>query len=252
MKKQGRESGNLLLYLVTCFIIAMTAGCIAVLLAGQRLLFYLFAAVTVALCLWSYVLIRKAGNVVANFYQSVIRRLSIPNSDLYNHFGLPVVILQEDRVIWYNSLFRSNVLKGEDVVGLLPTEILSESARSSLRTAGKADMELPGRSYTVYGSSYEEQDQVHTVLYYVDLTELKRIQQEYEQTRPVVAVLSIDSYEEITDDMAESDQAKFKGAIDREIEAFTAEISGLTKKLKNNRYISVSYTHLTLPTKALG
>jgi c-di-AMP phosphodiesterase-like protein len=150
-----------------------------------------------------------------------------------------VVILQDEQVVWYNSLFRSNVLKGNDMVGKLPEEVLSSSAFSALRLSGKVDISFPDRVYTVYSSTYVEGENTFTVLYYVDLTDLKKIEEEFQETRPVVAVLSIDSYDEITDDMAESDKAKFKGAIDREIELFSAETSGITKKLKNNRYISI-------------
>ncbi len=234
-----RDNGHLLLHLVTGFILAMVAACVAMLLAGHRILFYVFVAVSVGLFLWAYILIRKTGNVVSGFYRSVIKGLTTPNSDIYNRFRLPIVILKNDSVVWYNLLFRSNVLKSNDVVGLLPEEILSQSAKTTLRVSGMGEMTIDDKHYAVFSSEYEEKGQTCTVLYYVDLTELKNIEHEYKETRPVVAVLSIDSFDEITADMAESDQARFKGAIDRQIELFTEEISGVTKKLRNNRYISI-------------
>ena len=236
---KSKDRGNLLLHLVTGFVVAMVAACVAVLLVKQWILFYCFAAVSVVLFLWAYIMIRKTGNVVSGFYRAVIKNLTTPNSDLYNRFRLPVVVLKDDSVIWYNSLFRSNLLKSNDVVGQLPEEYLSQAARSSIRMSGVAQMEIGDKHYAVYASEYTEKEQRCTVVYYVDQTELKKIEQEFYETRPVVAILSIDSFDEITDDMAESDQAKFKGAIDREIELFTEQISGITKKLRNNRYISV-------------
>ncbi|MBQ6818432.1 MAG: DHH family phosphoesterase [Clostridia bacterium] len=238
MRKKQVKTHNLLLRLVTAFIFALVAACIAMLIAKQTALFFAFSLVTIGLFIWAFVLIRRSGNVVSSFYRSVIGKLTVPNSDIYNHFSLPVVILQNDEVIWYNGLFRSAVLKGDDAVGALPESVLSMAARSVLEATGKCDVSAGGKHYMVYGSSFTDET-TYSVLYYVDITQLKNTQREYEETRPVVAVLAIDSFEEITDDMAESDQAKFKGAIDKEIERFTGEISGITKKLKNNRYISV-------------
>ncbi len=237
--KKRKSNDTLLVRLVTAFVLALVAACVTVLLIGERILFFVFAAITVSLFLWSIFSIKKSGNIVSGFYQSVIRRLTTPNSDLFNHFHLPVVLLRDDSVIWYNSLFRSNILKGEDIVGPLTKEVLSPAARSQLKVSGCAEMEVFGKVYAVYASQCEEDGNLCSVLYYVDLTDLKLTEREYTATRPVVAILSIDSFEEITDDMPESDQAKFKGAIDREIEQFTSQTSGVTKKLKNNRYISV-------------
>lgn len=238
-KRNKQDDGKLLIHLVIGFVVAMVVACVAMLLVGQRILFYVFSAGSVALFLWAYILIRRTGNVVSGFYRSVVKNLTTPNSDLYNHFRLPVVVLKDGSVIWYNSLFRSNVLKGNDVIGGLPEELLPQSVQSALRVSGKGMLELGEKHYAVFSSEYEEKGLICTVLYYVDQTELKNIEHEYYETRPVVAMLSIDSFDEITDDMAESDQAKFKGAIDRQIELFTEEISGITKKLKNNRYISL-------------
>ncbi len=239
MKRSRTTDPNVLITVVSAFIVAMVAGCILLLLRGQIVLFYVFAGVTVLLCVFSFILMRRAGNAVSAFYRSVIRKLTIPNSDLFNHFDLPVIVLQDEQVVWYNARFRTNVLKGDDLVGRMPDELLSQSARSALRLSGKAEVEVVDRYYTVYASDYVDNNRTFTVLYYADVTDLKTTALEYDQTRGVVAILSIDSYDEITADMAESAQAVFKGGIDQQIEQFSAEIDGITKKLKSNRYISV-------------
>ncbi len=242
MKKQPKPSSfssRLLLRLVTGFIVALVAACVAVLLAREWLLFYLFSAATVGLCAWSYFVFSRTGNVVAAFYRAVIERLALPNSEVYNRFALPVVLLAGDQVVWYNARFRAELLQNEDAVGTLPAGLLPPAAMEALSQSGRCELEHTGRWYTVFASFVENDGNPVTVLYYLDSTEQKRLQRELALAHPVVAVLSIDSYDEITDDMAESDQAGFKWAIDREIERFTAETTGITRKLRNNRYLSV-------------
>ncbi len=228
-----------LVRLVVLLATALVSVCVAMYFTGNRMVFYVAAGIAVALLIWAYTVIRKTGKAVSGFYRSVIKRLSMPNSDIYNQFRLPVVLLQGNNVIWYNSLFRSLVLQGNDMVGPLPDEIMSQSERSALRMYEKVDVEINDRKFTVYSSGYQDKNTTTTVLYFVDVTDLKNIEREYFETRPVVAIFSIDSYDELTKDMADSDQAKFKGAIDREIELFTEKLQGVTKQLKNHRYISL-------------
>lgn len=248
MNKKSSDHLGLFFYTLIAFAILMVAGCFTLLFLGHQLMAMVFAAFTLLLSVWSWLVIRKKGNIIAGFHRLLINRSTQPNSDLYNQFSLPVLILKNNQVVWYNGLFRSHVLKGEDIVGQLPDSILSQSVISSLAMSGKGEMSIKNRHYQIFSSHYQEQEETYQVLYYADITDLRNISKEFVATRPVVAVISVDSFDEITSDMAESDQGAFKGAIDREIELFTSEISGITKKLRNNRYISVfderSLTHL--------
>ncbi|MBR4869016.1 MAG: hypothetical protein IKU10_07650, partial [Clostridia bacterium] len=237
-QKNPKNNHNVLLRLVTVFIFTLVAACVAMLIAKETILFFVFSAITIGLFVWAFLLIRSTGNVVSSYYRTVISNLTVPNSDIYNHFNLAVVILKDNQVVWYNDLFRSTVLQGEDAVGTLPEDAYPAGVAESVAVNGKGKITIHNNHYAVYASSFEDEG-TYTVLYYVDQTQLVNTQQEYLDTRPVVAMISIDSFEEIVDSMPESDQARFKGAIDREIERFTAEISGITKKLRNNRYISV-------------
>ncbi len=248
MNKKGLKHLSLFFYTLVAFATVMIAGCFALLFLGHQVLAIVFAAVTLVLSVWSYLVVRNKGNIIAGFHRLLISRSTQPNSDLYNQFSLPVLILKNNEVAWYNGLFRSHVLKGEDIVGQLPEEILSQSAVSSLAMSGKGEMTIKNKHYQIYASKYQEQSIEYQVLYYADITDLRNISKEFVATRPVVAIISVDSFDEITSNMPESDQGAFKGAIDREIELFTSEISGITKKLRNNRYISVfderSLSHL--------
>ncbi len=248
MSKKGTKHLSLFFYTLVAFAIVMIAGCFALLFLGHRMLAIFFATVTLVLSVWSWLVIRRKGNIFSEFYHLLIHRSTQPNSDLYNQFSLPVLITKGKEIAWYNSLFRSHVLKGEDIVGEVPLELLSQSAVSSIAMTGKGEMTVKNKHYQIYSTKYQDQETEYQVLYYADITDLQNISKEFVATRPVVAVISVDSFDEITSDMPESDQGAFKGAIDREIEAFTSEISGITKKLRNNRYISVfderSLSHL--------
>ena len=60
---------------------------------------------------------------------------------------------------------------------------------------------LGNRRYRVYGTTIRAEDNRGTmlgVLYFSDLTELYQVRDEYIRSRPVVAIILIDNYEELT------------------------------------------------------
>ena len=239
MKTENRKQFRLFLYTLAAFALVLVLGCVTLFFLGHRLLAVGFAVVTLLLSVWSWLVIRKKARIVREFQKALIGQATTQNSDLYNEFSLPVLILKNKQVVWYNGLFRSHVLKSVDITDEISQEFLSESAMDSITLCGKAEMAIKNKYYQLYASYFRQKEEEYTVLYYVDITELQETAKEFLATRPVVAITSVDSFDEITADMAESDQAVFKGAIDREIELFTSELPGITKKLRNNRYITI-------------
>ena len=71
------------------------------------------------------------------------------------------------------------------------------------------------------------------------MTDLKRIADEFDASRPVVMIMSIDSFDELTVNLAESERASVRGQIEREIEAFASKTDGFMKKLNNHTYLFV-------------
>ena len=152
---------------------------------------------------------------------------------------MPVLLLKGNKIVWYNKRFRTDVLKGKDVLGDLPDEIFPETVRSAISVSDRADVSFGGRKYTVYKTCYEAGGEKFDTLYFVDVTDLKRIADEFDASRPVVMIMSIDSFDELTVNLAESERASVRGQIEREIEAFASKTDGFMKKLNNHTYLFV-------------
>ena len=122
---------------------------------------------------------------------------------------------------------------------IFPTEIFPETVRSAISVSDRADVSFGGRKYTVYKTCYEAGGEKFDTLYFVDVTDLKRIADEFDASRPVVMIMSIDSFDELTVNLAESERASVRGQIEREIEAFASKTDGFMKKLNNHTYLFV-------------
>ena len=75
------------------------------------------------------------------------------------------------------------------------------------KTESPYDVTVGGRRYRVYGTTIRAEDSRGTmlgVLYFVDLTELYQIRDEYIRSRPVVSIILVDNYEELTKNLSET------------------------------------------------
>ena len=67
------------------------------------------------------------------------------------------------------------------------------------------DVTLERRRFRVYGTTVQSRDSLGTwlgVLYFTDLTELYQVRDEYIRSRPVVSIILVDNYEELTKNLS--------------------------------------------------
>lgn len=81
-----------------------------------------------------------------------------------------------------------------------------------------------------------EEDNRLNVLYLVDDDKLKRIAKEYFSSRPVVAIILIDNYEELLQSARENERSQIMGEIEYQIECYVENYNGVIKKLEKDRY----------------
>ena len=160
---------------------------------------------------------------------------------------LPVVVirLEDSGIVFANELFtqisgykdgfRQHLL--QELLPDFPTDWLS---------AGKSeypyDVTLGKRRYRVYGTAIIADDSRNTrlgFLYFVDLNELYQVRDEYIRTRPVVSIILVDNYEEMTKNLTESAISLLNADIHNAITKWTDNFHGLLRRLEKNRYMLI-------------
>ena len=113
-------------------------------------------------------------------------------------------------------------------------------------TSGKSEcpynVSLNGRRYRVYGSLIHADDpegNLLGVLYFSDLTELYQVRDEYIRSRPVVAIILIDNYEELTSNLPESAISSMNAKINDILTNWTDCYHGLLRRLERKRFLFV-------------
>ena len=160
-------------------------------------------------------------------------------------FPMALIRLGDGCVIWANDRFCS-------ITGY-QDKYLQQSLNSAMPgfsmdwlVSGKNeypyDVTLGGRRYRVYGNTVRAEDPENTVLgmlYLSDLTELYQVRDEYVRSRPVVSIILVDNYEELTKNLTESAISSLNAKINNTIAKWGEDYHGLLRKLEKNRFLFV-------------
>jgi hypothetical protein len=96
-----------------------------------------------------------------------------------------------------------------------------------------------------YGSAFRGEDKRNTpmgVLFFSDLTELYEIRDEYIRSRPVVSIVLVDNYDELTRNMTEAAISGMNARINNTIMKWAQGYHGLLRRLEKNRFLLVFET----------
>ena len=156
-----------------------------------------------------------------------------------------LVRLADGGIIWTNHRFSELTGVSDTMVETQLEEIMpgfSIDWLSAGKTEAPYDVTMNGRRYRVYGTAMRADDNRGTmlgVLYLSDLTELYRIRDEYVRSRPVVSIILIDNYEELTKNLTESGISTLNAKLNDAITKWTEDYHGLLRKLERNRFLFI-------------
>lgn len=158
----------------------------------------------------------------------------------YSLTGLPIptMLIADGRVLWYNTIFREKVLNGTDAVTRPIDRLFPELDLAVCSRPHGQDLSVGNKRFTAYAGAAKG-GRGTNIVYLVDDTVYKQTLEEYTASRPACLIIVIDSYDELFDDMKDSEQAKELEAINSLLEAYIAKSTGFLRKISNSRYIAV-------------
>ena len=240
----NRKMDRLLKPVMGVYFFVMAAFCAAALLEGH----YWMAAVetTVTLVVFMlYVMNRnRRGRQLQRYIQSMSNTLEATSQ---GESPLPAVLIRlgDGVIIWANHRFSELTGYADTMMEQQLEEVLPNFPLDWLesgKTESPQDASLGARRYRVYGTTVRAEDSRGTmlgVLYFSDLTELYQIRDEYIRSRPVISIILIDNYEELTKNLTESAISNMNAKLNDAITQWTDGYNGLLRKLERNRFLFI-------------
>ena len=226
------------------YFFVMAAFCAAALLQESYWLAAAETAVTLVVFML-YVMNRNRRNrQLQRYVQSVSNTLEATSQ---GESPLPAVLIRlgDGVIIWANHRFSELTGYADTMMEQQLEEVLPDFPLDWLesgKTESPQDAALGARRYRVYGTTVRAEDSRGTmlgILYFSDLTELYQIRDEYIRSRPVVSIILIDNYEELTKNLTESAISNMNARLNDTITQWTDGYNGLLRKLERNRFLLI-------------
>ncbi len=159
---------------------------------------------------------------------------------------LPMMVFDAgtDEVVWANDLFLQLAGQRDGVFESRVEQVIPSFNRRWLDEGKRESGELVSwnhRLYRVFGSlSYPEDGQgdgLMATTYWMDVTELEQLRTSLELTRPVLAILMVDNYEELMKACPESKRSAVLAALEERLNAWADTAGGLLLGYDRDRYL---------------
>ena len=240
----NRKLGRLLEPGMEGYFIVMLLFAFAALVAGNGYLALAeLAATGILFALYYFKKIQRRRELEV-FIQSATNTLGNTDGGR-TPFPMALVRMGDGALIWGNDSFLSLSGFRERLYEQKITDLLPDFKMDWLGSGKREypfDVTVNGRRYRVYGTALHADDSYGTMLaalYFTDLTELYQIRDEYIRSRPVVSIILIDNYEELTKNLTESATSNLNASLNEAITAWAEGYHGLLRRMERNRYLLI-------------
>ena len=229
------------LYFLCLIVFALLSAAFSWPLAGVEL------AVVACLGLYSREASRRRRREINKYLDSYTGNVETASKDTMVNSPLPMVLFrpESDDIIWTNDRFlqltgQREHLYDAKLSALVPGFDVRWLMEGKSQCPGEVD--YAGRRFLVYGHLVRTGGRGGGFLattYWVDVTELAQVRDKFQSSRPVVAVLLLDNYEDLLKNLSENDRSTIMAEIDSRIESWVADTGGILRRYQRERYLFI-------------
>ncbi len=236
MKNFYRDGG--LVISVTALIVSLAALLVYVYTCSVRI-FWLSAPFIVLIGGFAIGKLIQVTRKTFQYYARVEEELDSKKNMSIQTFPISSVVVDtKGNIVWCNELF-SREFEENCEYGNPLSNITDISVEEFFRKDG-ITISYNSNIYSVHAKKIDEDEKGElSLLFFKNITEFKTLQTEKKQSQPVVVLIMIDGYEEIISDALESEKANVSVQIDKLLEDFVSQTSGILRKNSSNRFIAI-------------
>ncbi len=157
------------------------------------------------------------------------------------YFDDPVVIVDlnlDNEILWCNKEFDTVIMPEEEAVGCDIAKLLNLNINKLMKDSVEK-AEINDHIYKINCIPVVGRDKNMVYLSFTDISEYAELLSQYKRTRPTVALMVIDNYEDVLQNFKESEKAHVSASIQTLLEEFMSRTNGILRKLDDDKFIAV-------------
>ena len=188
------------------------------------------AAILVVLIIISIVLVRQALLKMDNYVDNLSGHISAGSNRAIKRLPIGMVVLDaDDHIEWINQYMSEH----------LETNVISEPVNevfpNILKQLEKVqEVEIEHGQYHYHVRHSEEE----SCLYFFDITDEVQTNELYEESKPIIATLFLDNYDEITQNMNDTQRSEINSMVTRVISRWASEYNIYFKRYNSDQFVA--------------
>ena len=208
------------------------------------------AAAELAVVVILYLYFRRSNALrqkeILKYIENVTCNMDSATKDTMVNAPLPMVIFrpENDEVIWSNDRFLQITGEREHLFDTKITAAVPDFSSRWLmegKTECPTEVRIGERRFLVYGHLVRTEEQgargYLATTYWVDVTDFAQVRDEFYATRPVVAILTVDNYEELMKGATDNAKSAMRSEIDDRLAQWVAPAQGVFCRYERDRYL---------------
>lgn len=173
--------------------------------------------------------------------KNIARALETAESGSDSMFPMPTAIITKNgSIAWYNDLFFRNVLNEIDMIDVPFSDIIGDLDYKQLGVeTGAGECSYMNKHYLIYAAGNNSRSEKMRAYYFIDITELRDTATEYTLSRPAIAHITYDSYNELMKSVKDSERAIVAGKMEMIIHEGLEKYGGALLKTAADHYVLV-------------
>jgi len=225
---------------VRLYVLVLIAFGLSTFFIGEhnRILAGVQLVIVIGLAVYVRIASRKRTAKLINYLESVSDSMDLTVRDT----PLPVVIYSTEtgEILWSNDRFIAMTGLKEPFFELNITNVVPEFTWDWIldgRNECEEPVPIDEKRYWVFGSMVQSEREYVAMTYWVDITEYRRICDEYLDSRLIFAIIMMDNYDELLKGMREKEKSILLSDIDDKITAWAGDKGGYLCKYERDRYL---------------
>ena len=173
------------------------------------------------------------------FLAGISETLSTSQRKTLREFPMPVLVVDDGRVVWYNTVCEEQVFGTQRILDLNIDQLIPSGNFNAPCPREGAPASYGEHLFTAFWVKPDSLDHKLTVVYLVEDTQLKKAAKEYVESRPSVMLITIDSYEDLLSDLKESERSRIVGQVEDLIYQYVESYHALMRQTSRDQFLLV-------------